>query len=57
MNRRTLYTGGLFALALGAMAVGLVLFKVRVAVAGGKYMLLLAVIVLVVWGLSRGMRK
>lgn len=57
MERRTLLSRGLFILAVGAVLLALVMFKVRVAVAGGKYVLMLAAIVFVVWLVSRSVRK
>ena len=57
MQRRTLLTGGTMTLAVIAVLCALMIFKVRVAVAGGKYVLLLAVIVGVVWVISRGLKR
>ena len=57
MHRRRLLRSGIFLLAIGVLIAGLVLFKVRVAVAGGKYALLLVVVIVIVWAISRGMRK
>ncbi len=57
MQRRTMLSRGLFILAIGAVLIAMVLFKVRVAVAGGKYVVALAGIVLLVWLVSRSVRK
>lgn len=57
MQRRTLLTGGTMTLAVIAVLCALMIFKVRVAVAGGKYVLLLVVIVGVVWVISRGLKR
>lgn len=57
MQRRTLFTGGTLVLAVIAVLVALTVFKVRVAVAGGKYVVMLAVIVGLVWVISRALKK
>lgn len=44
-------------LAVLAVLVALMVFKVRVAVAGGKYVVMLAVIVGLVWMISRALKK
>jgi hypothetical protein len=53
MQRRELMSRTLFFLAIAAVLVALVVFKVRVAVAGGKYLFALLAIIIVVWFLSR----
>ena len=57
MQRRTLFTGGTLVLALIAVLIALMVFKVRVAVAGGKYVVMLALIVGLVWMISRAFKK
>ncbi|MCK6490739.1 MAG: hypothetical protein L6R48_21015 [Planctomycetes bacterium] len=53
MQRRDLVGLGLGLAALAAVLTALLVFKVRVFVAGGKLMVTLGVIVLVVWLISR----
>jgi hypothetical protein len=53
MQRRNLVGLGLGLAALAAVLTALLVFKVRVFVAGGKLMVTLGVIVLVVWLVSR----
>jgi hypothetical protein len=48
---------GVFLLATMAVVAVLVVFKVRVAVAGGKYILALLVILFLVWLVSRSGRR
>lgn len=57
MQRRSLLAGGTMTLAVIAIFMALLVFKVRVAVAGGKYVVMLAVIVAIVWMISRGLRR
>jgi hypothetical protein len=57
MQRRTFMTGTTFILAVLAVLTALLVFKVRVAVAGGKYLLMLGLIVAVVWMIGRAMRR
>ena len=57
MDRRTLLARAVFPLAALAVVMVLLVFKVRVAVAGGKYVLALLVILLLTWFISRGLRK
>lgn len=57
MQRRTLITGGTLTLAVIAVFMAMMVFKVRVAVAGGKYVVMLAVIVGIVWVVSRALKK
>ena len=57
MERRTLLARAVFLLAVAAVVVALTLFKVRVAVAGGKFILALGVILVLTWFISRGLRK
>lgn len=57
MQRRKLITGGTLAVAIIAVLMALMIFKVRVAVAGGKYVVMLAVIVGIVWVICRGLKK
>ncbi len=45
------------ALAVIAVVLVLMVFKIRVAVAGGKYVVMLAVICGVVWVIGRGLRR
>ena len=56
MQRRELMNRALFFLAIAGVLTALVVFKVRVAVAGGKYLLVLVAIIAVVWFLSRAKR-
>lgn len=53
MQRRNLVGLGLGLAALAAVLTAVLVFKVRVFVAGGKLMVTLGVIVLVVWLVSR----
>jgi hypothetical protein len=57
MQRRTFMTGTTFLVAVLAVLMALMVFKVRVAVAGGKYVLMLGLIVFVVWMVGRAMRR
>ena len=57
MQRRTLFTGGTLVLGVIAILIALMVFKVRVAVAGGKYVVMLALIVGLVWMISRAFKK
>ena len=57
MQRRTLITGGTLTLAVIAVFIAMMVFKVRVAVAGGKYVVMLAAIVSIVWVVSRALKK
>ncbi len=57
MDRRTLITRGVGAVAVLAVIVAFLTFKVRVAIAGGKYILFLALIVGVVWMASRALKR
>ena len=57
MQRKTLITGGTLTLAVIAVFMAMMVFKVRVAVAGGKYVVMLAVIVGIVWVVSRALKK
>lgn len=57
MDRRTLLQRGTFLFAVAAVLLALFVFKVRIAVAGGKYVIALAVILGVVWLISRGLRR
>jgi len=57
MQRRTLITGGTLTLAVIAVFMAMMVFKVRVAVAGGKYVVMLAAIVGIVWVVSRALKK
>ena len=45
------------ALAVIAVLLALLMFKVRIAVAGGKYAVMLVLIIGVVWIISRGLRR
>ncbi len=53
MTRNEALTRGVFLVATLAVVIGLLVFKVRVAVAGGKYVVFLAVILLLVWFISK----
>ena len=57
MDRRRVMQWSLFALAFAAVFVALAVFKVRVAVAGGRYVLVLLAIVALVWLLSRALKR
>lgn len=57
MQRRTLFTGGTLVLGVIAVLIALMVFKVRVAVAGGKYVVMLALIVGLVWMITRALKK
>lgn len=57
MQRRAFLTGTTVTLAVMAVVLALVVFKVRVAVAGGKYVVMLALICGVVWIIGRGLRR
>jgi hypothetical protein len=50
-------TATTFILAGLAVLTALLVFKVRVAVAGGKYVLMLCLIVAVVWMIGRALRR
>lgn len=53
MDRRQVLNRIIFFAGVAAVIAALVAFKVKVALAGGKYLVILAVILAVVWLLSR----
>lgn len=57
MDRQQAMRYGLFVLATMAVVAVLVVFKVRIAVAGGKYILALLAILFLVWLISRAGRR
>jgi hypothetical protein len=57
MTRNDALARAVFLAAAAAIVVGLLVFKVRVAVAGGKYVVLLAVVVLAVWFISKALGR
>jgi hypothetical protein len=53
MDRRMMMRGGILLLAAAAVLVALLVFKVRIAVASGKYVVLLVAVLVGVWWLNR----
>ena len=56
MDRRQVLRRLVFFVAIAAVIAALVAFKIKVALAGGKYLLALAVIVGIVWLVTRSRR-
>jgi len=57
MKRRTLLSGGTLVVAVLAVMLALLVFKVRIAVAGGKYVVMLLIIIGVVLLINRALRR
>ena len=54
MDRKQVLHRLLFFVAIAAVIAALVIFKIKVAVAGGKFLIALVVIIGVVWLVTRG---